>query len=263
MSSSNSKSSSANHLFTYSPLEACEFRLLTIVTAYDGIVTCTLEHAQLDEPPHYLALSYVWGHGTRDYELVLNGKLFYVTAHLLDALEAIKIVQLSTIGQGCRLWVDAICIDQNNPTEKAIQVPLINRIFAGAYLTVVWYGYPPDEEKTAIYALKWLDWNYKDIRHELNRACAAESMAVCEQELLTRGLTRVNLTALGELFNTVLDLDTRNPDIVRQHLEHTAAEQTLPDPTHDFWKRLLSFVNNEWYQRICAYSMAEKADGDP
>lgn len=42
------------------------------------------------------------------------------------------------------IWIDAICIDQGDPNERAQQVRLMKDIFSRASLTLVWLG-EPDE----------------------------------------------------------------------------------------------------------------------
>ena len=38
------------------------------------------------------------------------------------------------------LWADAVCIDQKNPAEKNVQVPLMGLIYRKAVRVVVWLG---------------------------------------------------------------------------------------------------------------------------
>lgn len=54
------------------------------------------------------------------------------------------------------LWVDAICIDQENSDEKAIQVALIGEIFANADAVVVWLG----QDTTDLDNFKWMHWGF-------------------------------------------------------------------------------------------------------
>jgi hypothetical protein len=44
------------------------------------------------------------------------------------------------------LWIDAICVDQNNLDEKALQVPLMQRIYQSALFTTVFLGQAPLSE---------------------------------------------------------------------------------------------------------------------
>ncbi|CAK7239733.1 MAG: hypothetical protein STHCBS139747_001168 [Sporothrix thermara] len=79
----------------------------------------------------YLALSYVWGSIVPQEGALQRGTL---PPTIADAIEATR--QL-----GIRyLWVDALCIDQDPRSPlKAQQLQIMDRIYAGAYATLVAY----------------------------------------------------------------------------------------------------------------------------
>lgn len=129
----------------------------------------TLENFTLDDSPEYHALSYTWGealHSTIEHRkdeepssssqrsvkvpltnldtsedgvpgsMLLNGKSYMITQNLEDALE-----QLATSGLvGEWVWIDAICIDQDNLEEKGVQVALMGDIYSKASDVIVWLG---------------------------------------------------------------------------------------------------------------------------
>ena len=79
---------------------------------------------------------------------MLDGQQFNITQNLHDALRRL------TNGHGGKqrlvakrdfLWVDAICIDQSNITERSQQVPLMRKLYEQAQKVYVWLGEP---EKT-------------------------------------------------------------------------------------------------------------------
>ncbi|PVI04008.1 HET-domain-containing protein, partial [Periconia macrospinosa] len=49
------------------------------------------------------------------------------------------------------LWIDALCLNQDDKTEKSIQVPLMGKIYAQAKKTNIWLG-NSDEETPRIWA---------------------------------------------------------------------------------------------------------------
>jgi hypothetical protein len=53
-------------------------------------------------------------------------------------------------------WIDAICIDQQNPDEKAIQVTLMSEIFSNAEAVVVWLG----QDTTDLDNFKRMHWSF-------------------------------------------------------------------------------------------------------
>ncbi|KAB8253517.1 heterokaryon incompatibility protein-domain-containing protein [Aspergillus pseudonomiae] len=83
----------------------------------------------------YEALSYVWGSGSKPCTISLNGIAFPVTQNLYTALSHLRDPQLERT-----IWVDAICIDQDNGDEKSIQIPLMRAIYAQADRVIVWLG---------------------------------------------------------------------------------------------------------------------------
>ncbi|GKZ33403.1 hypothetical protein AbraIFM66950_003259 [Aspergillus brasiliensis] len=106
----------------------------------------------IDGDPHiYEALSYVWGSGTRSQKITLNGCQFPVTDNLYVALSYLRNRQLDRV-----LWVDAVCIDQNNLDEKAKQIPLMRTIYAKAQNVIVWLGEAYDDGDKALEGLRRL-----------------------------------------------------------------------------------------------------------
>jgi hypothetical protein len=59
------------------------------------------------------------------------------------------------------LWVDAICLNQDDENEKAHQIPHMGRIYQSASRTLIWLGI---EEDDSSYALTWMKLYYQYIR---------------------------------------------------------------------------------------------------
>ena len=99
-------------------------------------VICQLEHYDLDQAPGYEALSYCWGESQERKEITVNGlRGFKLTSHLWDALQRLRLPDHDRF-----LWIDAICIHQDNIQEKNHQILLMRRIYQRAYRTVIWIG---------------------------------------------------------------------------------------------------------------------------
>jgi hypothetical protein len=75
----------------------------------------------------FIALSYVWGSAEDIVYITVNGKRFGVTRNLFDALKFLRPRE-----DGGMLWVDAICINQDDPEEKKIQIALMRRVYRQA-----------------------------------------------------------------------------------------------------------------------------------
>ena len=126
--------------FEYSPFQPGLIRILAVENCSSANVECTLHLINLEdyEPPWY-ALSHVWGTAERNHKILLNGKSFYVTPNLLAALKALDALQKKENGTAL-IWIDAICINQDDEQEKAAQVPIMDRIFSKANSALIWLG---------------------------------------------------------------------------------------------------------------------------
>lgn len=83
----------------------------------------------------YEALSYAWGDQSDLVEIVCNGTSLKVTRNLHDALLAIRFQD-----EPRTVWVDALCINQNDIRERNHQVQLMADIYSGATRVIVWLG---------------------------------------------------------------------------------------------------------------------------
>jgi hypothetical protein len=120
--------------FQHQPLGAHEIRLLALRTTIEG-VSCTLNHYSLTSAPTFYALSYVWGTEPVSEHIELDQNPFPVTKHLLTGLLVLE----RQYGRK-PFWIDAICIDQSNDAEKAVQVPQMASVFSSAEKVVAWLG---------------------------------------------------------------------------------------------------------------------------
>lgn len=94
-----------------------EIRILTLLPAQSSSddIHCQLQIVFLQDQPEYEALSYVWGHSSDSRHIFLNEKKIIVTNNLFDALTCIRDEK-----EARSLWVNAICINQNDDKEKNI-----------------------------------------------------------------------------------------------------------------------------------------------
>ncbi|KAJ3541188.1 hypothetical protein NM208_g4725 [Fusarium decemcellulare] len=102
----------------------------------------------------FIALSYVWGSPTPQRFITVNGAEFGVTPNLYAAL--IQLRRTQRIRQGFRLWIDAICINQDDLTERGQQVSRMRDIYRSAWQVVIWIGPEADDSSLALAALYWL-----------------------------------------------------------------------------------------------------------
>lgn len=100
-----------------------------------GRITACLTHVSLTDPPPFKALSYCWGSAVDPKPIILNNCVMHVTQSLHSALQQFKSQMLNTY-----LWVDALCINQEDLEERSSQVLYMRDIYMKAELVIVWLG---------------------------------------------------------------------------------------------------------------------------
>ncbi|KAF2748669.1 HET-domain-containing protein, partial [Sporormia fimetaria CBS 119925] len=116
----------------YSPLNSDpsvrEIRLLHLQPgAWKDPIQGTLDVVSLSKKPKYQALSYVWGDPTNRKPISIDGELFLATQYLFNALQRIR-----HPWKQLYLWVDAVCINQDDLHERQNQVAIMGEIYNGA-----------------------------------------------------------------------------------------------------------------------------------
>jgi len=135
--------------YIYSALQSpSSIRLLILRRAPKGD-SFSLEEVDLDDNPHYEALSYTWQDPDADAidthkeatiqmgksgSLTVTTNLFTILQHLLKALPDQSSQK--------RIWIDQICINQNDMEERGRQVSIMHRIYGQAGQTLIWLGRP-------------------------------------------------------------------------------------------------------------------------
>ena len=144
----------AAQLYATLPLSTSDrsIRLLDLEPASaDQPLAGQLRVAPLASSPHFAALSYVWGGYSEPRDTIScndNGCALDITANCHDALRALR----RRYG-AVTVWVDAICINQSDDDEKAVQIQLMNEIYTWAYATLIWLG---QDHTSSDAALQWL-----------------------------------------------------------------------------------------------------------
>ena len=169
-------------IFQYTPLvEKDAIRLLVIESGeYDNPIRCNLIKTRLSEAQPYYALSYAWREAIPDD---IKRQLFKDPHRRLDwnsliiLQPSIRLAKLkSRINATCHaanleecsgyiptgmnlrlalrslrlprrtrtIWIDAVCIDQDNLEEKSSQVSFMRDIYAHAQQLLIWLGEWPD-----------------------------------------------------------------------------------------------------------------------
>lgn len=141
--------------FRYAPLNQAteEIRILQIhFNKGKDDLQFVLSHKSLDKLPRYIALSYVWGSLELTEKITIDGKSLFITSNLATALRSTTI--LDSTADATSLWIDAICINQEDPNERSQQVLRMRQIYSQAQQTLIWLG---PESNDSNYALDFLE----------------------------------------------------------------------------------------------------------
>jgi hypothetical protein len=84
----------------------------------------------------YVALLYAWGKVRNTRSILINGHVLEIGEKLHAALLHLQIVLPASI----MLWIDAICINQNDIQERSEQVQHMREIYSNANEVVIWLG---------------------------------------------------------------------------------------------------------------------------
>ncbi|KAL8652544.1 MAG: hypothetical protein Q9226_004227 [Calogaya cf. arnoldii] len=168
-----------------------EIRLLTLLPLdYCHNVHVTLKNVALNSPPSYEALSYTWGsaqdtvpiliRNDEGFESVLPESIesstkepgswmqhgasqfstLEVTRNLAVALDQLRLDRKPRV-----LWVDAICINQQDVQERSAQMQLMGNSYRYAHQMTVWLGPEGNDSSLAMETLSALgsrigvNWN--------------------------------------------------------------------------------------------------------
>ncbi|KAF2652979.1 HET-domain-containing protein [Lophiostoma macrostomum CBS 122681] len=138
--------------FSYHELVHDEFRLLRILPRKMTTIKCEILHASLDDPPDYIALSYTWGDPQDTRRIILDGHTLSVSSSLHGALEALRQTKETTL-----VWADALCINQQDRSERDKQVRRMGSIYTAATSVAIWLGPEADNSPAAIQLLRELE----------------------------------------------------------------------------------------------------------
>jgi hypothetical protein len=94
-----------------------------------------LHQFPIDTPPQYQALSYTWCGQSPSRPVICNGKILLITENAFSAIR-----RLRHHSEPCKLWIDAICINQALTSEKTVQIAVMAEIYSKAHSVIIWLG---------------------------------------------------------------------------------------------------------------------------
>ncbi|KPI34983.1 uncharacterized protein AB675_11923 [Cyphellophora attinorum] len=128
--------------------------------------------------PSYEALSYVWGapsdiEPANVIELGSSPAKPFIRSSIGASL-AIALRHLRYTDRSRTLWVDAICINQNDVLERNLQVKRMGEIYSSAARVLVWLGAQADGSE---YALRTLDYFSQQVEYTTDESIGDAPMA--------------------------------------------------------------------------------------
>ena len=126
----------------YTRLGVGQIRLLSI-ESNGRKLNGRLSNYFLENAPEFRAISYAWSHVPLSAVIGCDGSPLRLTPDLHDALMTMS----RELPPGSHFWIDALCIAQDNPEEKAQQVQQIHEVFKRAHEVLVWLGPSADDSE--------------------------------------------------------------------------------------------------------------------
>jgi hypothetical protein len=155
--------------FTYSPSDVSDAQirlvhLLPLVTKSEQDscqleLRCHIQTVSLDDAPEYTALSYTWGPPDRISLLFIDDEGISDPTNGETAIRITKSLETALLhlrypADTITLWIDQLCINQDDILEKNSQVPLMKVIYEKARDVLVWLGPAKDESDHLLRILK-------------------------------------------------------------------------------------------------------------
>ncbi|CAG8957022.1 hypothetical protein HYFRA_00012502 [Hymenoscyphus fraxineus] len=158
-----------------------EIRQLVLQPLKDGdIIQCSTETISLLEQPEFEALSYVWGDASIRQTITFNGFPFTVTQNLAIALRYLRLPEKPR-----RIWIDALCINQEDTSERNSQVSMMGEIYRCANPVLIWLGESSEDTDEAFALISHVSKDH-DITEETSQLLFSFYIQLVGREWFTR-----------------------------------------------------------------------------
>jgi hypothetical protein len=157
--------------FTYKPLEPGQIRILQLAPGNKGdTLVGELLIADFDERfIQYDALSYMWGDPAPADTIIIASKALPIASNLTNALNHLRYAD-----NPLAIWIDAICINQDDIKERGEQVQLMRKVYTGAETVRIWINEPGiDSNSEAVKALQHF-YKFSDDHDDGQRGLGAD-----------------------------------------------------------------------------------------
>ena len=121
-----------------------QIRLLRLLPGTgEDVLELEMEHYYLDEAPEYDAISYTWGDASFHRIVKINDSELEVRYNCCYALWQARIHNTTRW-----LWIDSICINQNDLMEKGTQVGIMGNVYGNAATVFACIGAHANDSRT-------------------------------------------------------------------------------------------------------------------
>jgi hypothetical protein len=188
-------------------------------SAVDSTNQTRLESRPSELYPSYKALSYTWGDSKAKSDVYINEKNLTITLSLATAL-----YHLRPRSKPLRIWIDQICINQEDLQEKTEQVQYMDRIYRNTEEALVWLG-PAQSGSEAL----------MDVFNKLG--------AFAEHFELYSYYTKAKYPELQAIETK------KNPEDPKTVEYHAFCGSVICDFTYAFFESLIAFYGLPWFRR--------------
>lgn len=253
--------------FVYKPLDRGVKRAIRIIRVQPdterGYISCRIKESTTDAS--YAALSYTWGSDREEQETILiNGQPFKVRQNLYEFLRHARKHLADK-----PLWVDAICINQEDVEEKNRQVKMMWRIYTETREVLVWLGPKVDHVGHAIRRMqKYVDMNDAEMAissarddefwegfHAINTAMYWDRVWVIQEFTLPekgRIICGDRWVTFATFQDTIRRFDNKIYRLALTHLVFSSRRQShfsdYISNIHPLWKRRLEHEKSHKYK---------------
>lgn len=138
-----------NDQYQYEPLiaeDAVRVLVLEAADEFESPLRCSIIQSRRESQSRsasgceYSAVSYTWGDCKLSHRLFVrhdaqSWRCLHVTASVNSLLRHLRVSYKPML-----LWIDAVCLNQRDETEKTQQIPLMGRIYSDAKQVHIWLG---------------------------------------------------------------------------------------------------------------------------
>jgi hypothetical protein len=220
-------------------------RVIELLPERDGEeILIYLHEVTLQEAPAYQALSYEWGKTKGSHSIRCDGSVLLVTINLLAALRRLR---FSTFRR--YLWIDAICINQEDMEEKTQQVAMMGQIYKFGHKALIWLGEAGPGTAKAIAKLQDLAQEqekmeakkekfFRDYYHKESKSRQGDGQAYF------RLSAHLVPSSLGASLKVQFEWEAKFEELLK------AQSRFVEDLNGDFWQGLCDIFSRTYFQRL-------------